>query len=191
MVDDGDITAAQKEQALAAPPKLIPFVRPRRDGGFHFVDYLAREAKSAGIDNLTAASYTVHSTIDATLQRDTEAALQEGLARYEISSGRMHFPGAEANIADAVAKISEPQCRRRVRAGAAAEAAATPSRPPGNRRCVRCGCRSTTCSGRRRWCWTNPAKQATATFTSASPTAAFCRLTTYGGEINAASVFTT
>src|SRR6204780_3276076 len=39
------------------------------------------------------------------LQRDTEAALQEGLARYEMSSGRVVFRGPEANIADAVAKL--------------------------------------------------------------------------------------
>jgi membrane carboxypeptidase/penicillin-binding protein len=47
----------------------------------------------------------VHSTIDAQLQRDTEAALQEGLARYELSSGRMQFRGPEANIGDAVRKL--------------------------------------------------------------------------------------
>ncbi len=47
----------------------------------------------------------MHSTINATLQRDVEAALQEGLARYEISTGRTQFHGPEANIADAVQKL--------------------------------------------------------------------------------------
>ena len=48
----------------------------------------------------------MHSTINATLQRDTEAALQEGLAHYEIENGRVQFHGPEANIADAVQKLS-------------------------------------------------------------------------------------
>jgi penicillin-binding protein 1A len=106
MKDDGYITADQKEQALTAPPKLVAFDRPHRDSGFEFVDYLGREAKSDGVESLTANSYTVHSTINAELQQQTEAALQEGLAHYEISTGRARFRGAEANIADAVQKLS-------------------------------------------------------------------------------------
>jgi penicillin-binding protein 1A len=105
MQEDGVITATQKNQALAAPPKLIAFTHPRRDSGFHFVDFLGREAKADGVASLTADSYTVHSTINAQLQHDTEAALQEGLAHYEISTGRAQFRGPEANIADAVQKL--------------------------------------------------------------------------------------
>jgi membrane carboxypeptidase/penicillin-binding protein len=105
MQDDGVITPAQKDEALAAPPKLVAYEHPRRDTGFHFVDFLGREAKSDGVSSLTARSYTVHSTIDAQLQRDTEAALQEGLARYELSTGRMQFRGPEANISDAIRKV--------------------------------------------------------------------------------------
>jgi penicillin-binding protein 1A len=106
MQEDGVISAEQKDKALAAPPTLVAAERPRRDSGFHFVDYLGREAKTDGIDNLTAEPYTIHSTINATLQRDAESALQEGLARYEIAYGRMQFHGPEANIADAVQKLS-------------------------------------------------------------------------------------
>jgi membrane carboxypeptidase/penicillin-binding protein len=105
MQEDGVITAAQKNQALASPPKLIAFTLPHRDSGFHFVDFLGREAKADGVASLTADSYTVHSTINAQLQHDTEAALQEGLAHYEISTGRAQFRGPEANIADAVQKL--------------------------------------------------------------------------------------
>jgi membrane carboxypeptidase/penicillin-binding protein len=105
MQEDGAITTAQKDAALAAPPKLAAYQHPRRDTGFHFVDFLGREAKTDGITSLTARSYTVHSTIDAQLQHDTEAALQEGLARYELSTGRMQFRGPEANIGDAVRKL--------------------------------------------------------------------------------------
>ncbi|MGD0023800.1 MAG: transglycosylase domain-containing protein, partial [Xanthobacteraceae bacterium] len=106
MQEDGYVSAEQKDNALAAFPKLVAFARPHRDSGFQFVDYLGREAKSDGVASLTAESYTVHSTIDAQLQRDTEAALQEGLARYEISTGRMQFHGPEANITDAVQKLA-------------------------------------------------------------------------------------
>jgi penicillin-binding protein 1A len=105
MQEDGVISAGQKDEALTAPPKLIAYQHPRRDAGFHFVDFLDREAKANGIPNLTADSYTVHSTINAQLQRDTEAALQEGLAHYELSMGRIQFRGPEANIADAVRKL--------------------------------------------------------------------------------------
>jgi membrane carboxypeptidase/penicillin-binding protein len=104
MQEDGVLTAAQKDQALASPPKLVAYTFPHRDSGFNFVDFLGREAKTDGVENLTADSYTVHSTINAQLQRDTETALQEGLAHYEMSSGRVQFRGPEANIADAVQK---------------------------------------------------------------------------------------
>jgi membrane carboxypeptidase/penicillin-binding protein len=104
MQEDGVIDAQQKESAFANAPKVIAFARQRRDSGFQFVDFLAREARLDGIQSLTAESYTVHSTINAQLQRDTEAALQEGLAEYEISSGQTVWRGPEANIADAVQK---------------------------------------------------------------------------------------
>src|SRR6516165_603689 len=104
MQEDGAIDAQQKESALANPPNVIDFARQRRDSGFQFVDFLAREARLDGIQSLTAGSYTVHSTINAQLQRDTEAALQEGLAQYEMSSGQTVWRGPEANIADAVQK---------------------------------------------------------------------------------------
>ena len=102
MEEDGVISAEDKDQALAAPPKLVAFEQRRRDSGFHFIDFLGREAKSDGVASLTAEPYTVHSTINATLQREVEAALQEGLARYEASSGRAQFRGPEANIGDAL-----------------------------------------------------------------------------------------
>ena len=105
MQEDGVISAADKDRALAAPPKLVAFEQKRRDSGLHFIDFLGREAKSDGVVSLTAEPYTVHSTINATLQREAEAALQEGLARYEASSGRAQFRGAEANIGDAIQKL--------------------------------------------------------------------------------------
>ncbi len=109
MREDGAISPEQAEQAKQAQgslPTFVAFERVRRDTGFHFTDHLAREAKAlAGIDALTADSYTVRSTIQPDLQRSVEAALQEGLARFELDNGRVQFQTAEANLADAVRRI--------------------------------------------------------------------------------------
>ena len=104
--EDGVIPADRMKQAFGARPQLIALDRVRRDGGFHFVDYLDREAKTlGGVESLTAASYTVRSTVNPALQRATETALQEGLARYELNTGRMSFHGAEANLGEAIGRI--------------------------------------------------------------------------------------
>jgi penicillin-binding protein 1A len=106
MQEDGVIDPEQMRQAMGNAPQLAAYERVRRDTGFYFVDQLGREAKIvAGIDVLAGASYTIHATIDAGLQRATEAALQEGLATYELQTGRARFSGPEANLADAVQRI--------------------------------------------------------------------------------------
>jgi 1A family penicillin-binding protein len=106
MEEDGAISADERKEASAGLPKLVAFERPRRDSGYQYVDQVAREAKAvAGIESLTADSYTVHTTVNPQLQRDTEAALQEGLARFEIDHGRAQFHGPEANLADAIRRI--------------------------------------------------------------------------------------
>jgi len=106
MREDGAINADEMKEAVAALPTMVAFQRPQRNDGFYFVDHLGHEAKAlAGIDSLTAGSYTVRSTIVPELQRTAEAALQEGLAHYEITMGRARFAGAEANLADAVRRI--------------------------------------------------------------------------------------
>ena len=104
--EEGTITPEQSAKALNPMPTLIAYERPRRDVGFHFVDQVAREAKSlAGIEGITANSYTVRSTINVPLQRAVESALQEGLWRYERSAGRSRFVSAEANLAKAITAI--------------------------------------------------------------------------------------
>jgi penicillin-binding protein 1A len=87
-------------------PAVIRYQRPRRDRGFYFIDEVAREAKSiAGINAITADSYTIRSTINPQLQRAVEEALQEGLFRYERDAGRSEFKGAEANLGQAIQRI--------------------------------------------------------------------------------------
>jgi penicillin-binding protein 1A len=106
LAEDGVVTPAPPSRGLPALPAMVAYERPRRDIGFHFVDQVAREAKSvAGLDAITANSYTVRSTISLPLQRAVEEALQEGLWRYERSAGRVQFRGPEASLAKAVKRI--------------------------------------------------------------------------------------
>jgi penicillin-binding protein 1A len=103
--EDGITVPEQDGRRLPTLPALAAY-QPRRDIGFHFVDQVAREAKAAaGIEAITANSYTVRSTINTQLQRVVEAALQEGLSRYERNASRVQFRSAEANLAKAVQRI--------------------------------------------------------------------------------------
>ena len=101
--DEANPAEQQAGRGLPALPAMVAYERPRRDIGFHFVDQVAREAKSvAGIAAITANSYTVRSTINPQLQRAVETALQEGLSRYERSAGRVQFVSPEAKLGKAV-----------------------------------------------------------------------------------------
>ncbi|GJD35306.1 penicillin-binding protein 1A [Methylobacterium aerolatum] len=104
--EEGVITEAELVSANTADFGLKPVETARRDSGFYLVDYLGREARTvAGLDSLTAASFTVRSTINAPLQRAVESALQDGLATYERGTGRQTFNGPELNLADSIARI--------------------------------------------------------------------------------------
>jgi penicillin-binding protein 1A len=106
MQEDGTISADDAAKGIAAPTEMVAFERPRRDLGFHFTDQVAREAKSlAGIEGITANSYTVRSTINVQLQRSVEETLQEGLWRYERSAGRLQFKAVEANLAKLMERL--------------------------------------------------------------------------------------
>jgi penicillin-binding protein 1A len=110
MEEDGTSSASENNQpnrpGLPPLPAVIPYQPPRRDTGFHFIDEVAREAKSiAAINAIAAGSYTIRSTIDPQLQRAVEASLQEGLFRYERGARRLEFRGAETNLDQAVQRI--------------------------------------------------------------------------------------
>jgi membrane carboxypeptidase/penicillin-binding protein len=108
MKEDGYLTADAAQQALRSMPQRTAEQHQRRDTGFHFLDQLAREArKDAKIDSLTADSYSVRSTINPALQRATETALQEGLAHFEMRTGRTQFEGPEANLSAAIAQLAK------------------------------------------------------------------------------------
>jgi penicillin-binding protein 1A len=106
MQEDGVIDTSQMNEATGQRLAVIANVRPRRESGFHIVDQMSREAKAvAGIGSLTSTSYSVRSTIQPQVQWAAEAAVQEGLARYEASTGRARFAAPEANLTDAIRRI--------------------------------------------------------------------------------------
>jgi penicillin-binding protein 1A len=107
MREDDMVEADEAKRLITVGvPALVAFERPRRDIGFHFTDQVSREARTiAGLEGLTAQSYTVRSTIIPPVQRAAEAALQEGLARYEASTGRVQSQAAETNLGEAIRRI--------------------------------------------------------------------------------------
>ena len=108
----------QINPGVTGVPRIVPYERPRREAGFHFVDHLMREAKTlVGMQSLTSESFTVRSTINARLQRATEEALQDGLARYETVSGRARYGGPEMNLGEATMRVETEQSTRALRRG--------------------------------------------------------------------------
>src|SRR4029450_7791112 len=132
MKEDKAIGDAEARQ-LTGMPRLAAIDRPRRETGFHFIDYLAREAKSVA-GGLTSESYTVRSTINPALQRATETALQDGLAAYEKDSGRAQFQAPEANLGEALRRSEAGEQAGKPRGAAAARGA-----PPAALRCALAG----------------------------------------------------
>ena len=107
MHEDNVPGAAAIDGAKIPLPQMVAYTQaPQRDSGYYFLDHVTREARSiAGIPTLTGAGITVRTTIRPDLQRAAEAALQEGLAQYEIRNGRTEWHGPEANLADAVRRV--------------------------------------------------------------------------------------
>jgi penicillin-binding protein 1A len=110
MHEDRLLPIAQSGRGSPALPKLAAYDRSPREIGHYFVDQVSREVKSvAGIESLTADTYTVHSTINQKLQRAVEEALQEGLSRYERNAGRAHLKAPEFNLAKAIERAEADQ----------------------------------------------------------------------------------
>jgi penicillin-binding protein 1A len=104
--EDGLVDAERSKTLQGEWPRFVPYVRTQPAAPYFF-DYLSREAKSLpGLAPFKTVAYTVRSTIDTDLQAATEAALQEGLAQYEMSTGRVSFEGPETNLGNAVKALS-------------------------------------------------------------------------------------
>ena len=102
----------------------LPMIGPAATAGsISSTSWGAKPKRSLASTALTAKSYTVRSTLNPQLQRATEAALQEGLARFEMEDGRAQFQAPEANLADAVHRIDAERKapRQAVVAGGAAK----------------------------------------------------------------------
>jgi penicillin-binding protein 1A len=111
MQEDGVAGAAAIDSAKLSLPQMVAYTpTQQRDSGYYFLDHVTREARSlAGLATLTAGGTTVRTTVRADLERATEAALQEGLAQYEMRAGRTEWHGAEANLGEAVRRIEAAQ----------------------------------------------------------------------------------
>ena len=119
MQEDKVAGAEQVNPGITGVPRIVPYERPRREAGFHFVDHLMREARTlVGMQSLTLESYTVRSTINSKLQRATEAALQEA---WRATRQTATAPSTTApSSTSARSSRASPPSRARVRCGAAA-----------------------------------------------------------------------
>jgi len=109
MQEDGAISAEEAKYSASAFPALAPYDGHRNLAGSYFADQVAREIRTTGDRAFRLESYTIHSTLHPDLQRATEMALQDGLARYEADSGRAEFHGPETNLTDAIGRIEAAQ----------------------------------------------------------------------------------
>ena len=106
MQDDGAVTAEAAKEAMSTFPTLARDERGERPSGSYFTDQVARELRTTSeLSAYRVGSYSIHSTLDRNLQKATELALQEGLARYEMGSGRTEFRGPELNLAEPIARL--------------------------------------------------------------------------------------
>jgi penicillin-binding protein 1A len=107
MQEDGTPGADAVDVTRTGLPRMVAYDRvAARTSGYYFLDHVAREARTvAGFPNIATAGITLHTTIRPDIQKAAEAALQEGLAQYEMRTGRVEWHGAEANIGDAVRKV--------------------------------------------------------------------------------------
>src|SRR5215468_3644704 len=107
MQEDQAIAADENKQALAAFPAIVPDDQIERAPGSYFADYVGRELM--GTSSLSAfrlGSYRIRSTLEPEVQQATELALQEGLANYEKSAGRVEFHGPELNLSGAIERAT-------------------------------------------------------------------------------------
>ena len=111
--EDGAITAEQSGRGLPALPKLVAYERPRRDIGFHFVDQVAREAKSLAGHRRDHGAL-LHGALDH--QSATAAGGGRSLAggTFALRAQRRPraVPRAEANLGKAVQRIEADEARR-------------------------------------------------------------------------------
>lgn len=108
MKDDNYLTADQARQATDTPVPVIPFEGPQARRGFYFLNEVIDSTKKIlNISSLTenTDSYEVFSTLHRPLHQSAEEALIEGLAQYEIKTGKAKFAGPLKNIQEQIQKL--------------------------------------------------------------------------------------
>ena len=106
MHEDRFIDSTSLNAAMTSLPLALVTYQGSPQGS-HFGDYIAREGKLvANMDLAASGDYTVQATVHPHIQNAAEAALQDGLSRYERSAGRVDFQGAETSLADDVARVN-------------------------------------------------------------------------------------
>ena len=131
-------------------PRIVPYERPRRETGFHFVDQLMREARDAG-RHAGADRAVLHRALDhqpEAAARRREPRCRKGCARYEAE----HQPRAVTGAGS--------QSRRARSAASRRQGQANAEKPAWQIALTMRGCRSTTCIGRRPW-WSRDDEAAT------------------------------
>src|SRR5712675_70557 len=111
MNEDGAISATEKREALAQFPQFHEGMDGIRRS--YFADQVGRELKQRIAQHtLATGSYTIRSTLHPELQHATELALQEGLARFEMDSGRIEFHGPETSLAQSIERLKTEKISR-------------------------------------------------------------------------------
>lgn len=96
-----------KARADQADLKLVAFAGPQARKSFYFLDDILKgTAKGLGVSSLTEDSYVVKTTIHPQLQPMVEAAVQEGLAQFEMQNGRAKWKGPQKNIQDEISDFA-------------------------------------------------------------------------------------
>ncbi|MBN1614442.1 MAG: PBP1A family penicillin-binding protein [Deltaproteobacteria bacterium] len=90
MVDDGYITAAQKEGALSAPLRLRS-IRPKEKIAPYFIEHVRRYVQEKyGSDVLYKEGLEIHTTLDIEMQKAARDAVERGLKELEEREGYQH-----------------------------------------------------------------------------------------------------
>lgn len=101
-----EFTKASEEAALAV---RVPYSAPNMRGGGHFMAELSLQLKNQlGLDP-RETSLSIESSMKPEVQISTERALQEGLAQYELQSGRAKYSGPEGNLQKQIEAIAVSQ----------------------------------------------------------------------------------
>jgi penicillin-binding protein 1A len=84
MVDEGNITEAESEQALAEELTILPRVNQHSDEAAYFTEQVRRDlVESYGEEILLTQGLEVRTSLNLTMQRAARAAVQENLLDYD------------------------------------------------------------------------------------------------------------